>query len=181
MLNSIKDKKSFTLIELLIVLLIIFSTYYLVFSQNSFKVNEVTKNIQLNNLQSFLLKNFSFEKELLFFCVENSFDCFVKIDNEIVGDFKIEGFFKEKPAVYAYNKNQISLEFEKQRVNNEDLEVVFELQINNDFKIKEFILENFNKGVYVFNSIYKKPLFLENLSKAFEGFILNEVEVRDAF
>lgn len=182
MLNSIKDKaKAFTLIELLIVLLIIFATYYLVFSQNSFKQNQREKRVDLDNLQSYLIKNFSFEKDILFFCVENSFDCFVKIDDELFEDFKIEGFFKQIPTVYAYNKNKVLLEFDKQRLNNEDVEVVFQLRINKDFKINEFILEDLNKGVYVFNSIYKKPIFFQEFSQVFENFITSEVEVRDAF
>jgi len=59
-MKLIRVKKSFTLIELIIVILIMSATYLLVFSTNSFNIKEQNQKLELDNLKDFLLKKFSF-------------------------------------------------------------------------------------------------------------------------
>ena len=65
--------KSFTLIELIIVILIISATYLLIFSNSSFNIRSQEEKITLYNLKDFLLKNFEYKKNISFLCVEEKF------------------------------------------------------------------------------------------------------------
>lgn len=180
-MKSIREKGSFTLIELIIVVLIIFTTYFLMFSNSSFDMSKQKEKIGLENLKSFLLNNYEFQKEISFVCIEDNFTCFVEVDDITNEDMKIENFFSEMPEVYEYNKNEIRVEFDEVKINDINHDVVFEFKINNDYKTNEFILDTQNFGVYVFNSIYNKPKKYDDLQMALEKFYLDEVEVRDAF
>ena len=110
-MSLIRVKSSFTLIELIIVILIISITYLLIFSNSNFDVKKQEERLTLYNLEDFLLKNFEFEKSLSFVCIEEKFTCFVKVDDKLQKDFRIEKFFKQKPDVYEYDKDEKKLEF----------------------------------------------------------------------
>lgn len=177
----VRVKKSFTLIELIIVILIISTTYLLIFSNSSFSIKNQEEKINLYNLKDFLLKKFDYKKELSFVCVEKDFVCYVKVDGKLVKDFKINNFFKKVPDIYEYKAKQKKLEFNDIRIENFDYEVVFELKINNDYKTNEFILDTLENEVYVFNSIFTKPKIYKSLSESFEVFNQEQIEVKDAF
>lgn len=180
-MKLIRVKKSFTLIELIIVILIMSATYLLVFSTNSFNIKEQNQKLELDNLKDFLLKKFSFKKDLSFLCIDEDFSCYVKVDGKLDKDFKIEKFFKIKPEVYEYDKNERKMEFKELRVDNFNYDVIFELKINSDFKTNEFIVDTFENKVYVFNSIFTKPKIYNSLNESFETFNIQEIEVKDAF
>lgn len=180
-MNLIRVKKSFTLIELIIVILIISITYLLIFSNVNFNTKNKEEKVTLYNLEDFLLKNFEFEKSLSFVCIEEKFTCFVKVDDKLQKDFKIEKFFKQKPDVYEYNKDEKKLEFKELRVDNFNYEVIFELKINSDYKINEFIIDTLDNEVFVFNSIFTKPKIYKTLRDSYEVFEVNKTEVKDAF
>lgn len=173
--------KSFTLIELIIVILIISATYLLIFSNSSFNIKSQEEKITLYNLKDFLLKNFEYKKNISFLCVEEKFTCYVKVDDKIEKDFKINNFFKKRPEIYEYNKQEKKLEFKELRVDNFNYEVIFELKINSDYKTNEFILDTLENEVYVFNSIFTKPKIYKSLNESFEIFNIDQVEVKDAF
>lgn len=177
----IRVKKSFTLIELIVVILIISATYFLVFSSNSFNLKKEEEKVELLNLKDFLLENFVFEKNLSFVCIEENFSCFVKVDNELFKDFEIKHFFKIKPNVYEYNKDERNLEFNELRINNFNYKVIFELKIDSDYKTNEFILDTLDNKVFVFNSIFTKPKIYESLDETFRTFNQKQIEVSDAF
>ena len=71
-MTCIRSKKAFTLIEMIIVVIIMFTVYYLVFTNNSIGIKEEKKEINLLNLREFLLSNFIFKKELSFICIGDS-------------------------------------------------------------------------------------------------------------
>lgn len=173
--------KSFTLIELIIVILIISATYLLIFSNSSFNIKSQEEKITLYNLKDFLLKNFEYKKNISFLCVEEKFTCYVKVDDKIEKDFKINNFFKKRPEIYEYNKQEKKLEFKELRVDNFNYEVIFELKINSDYKTNEFILDTLENEVYVFNSIFTTPKIYKSLNESFEIFNIDQVEVKDAF
>lgn len=176
----IRVKKSFTLIELIIVIVLISTTYFLVFSNNNFNVKQDEKRLDLLNLQEFLLNNFKFENELTFSCIEEKFTCYVKVDGKLDKNFKVINFFKKIPDIYEYNNKEIKIEFDELRVDNRGFNVIFELKINRDYKINEFIIDT-KDDVIVFNSIFTKPLIYKSLNESFEVFKENKIKVKDAF
>jgi hypothetical protein len=180
-MSLIRVKKSFTLIELIIVILIISVTYFLIFSNVSFNTKNKEEKVTLYNLEDFLLRNFEFERSLSFVCIEDKFTCFVKVDDKLQKDFKIEKFFKQKPDVYEYYKDEKRVEFKELRVNDFNYEVIFELKINSDYKINEFIIDTLDDEVFVFNSIFTKPKRYKTLRESYEVFELNKIEVKNAF
>ena len=180
-MNLIRVKKSFTLIELIIVILIISATYLLIFSNVNFNIKSKEEKVTLYDLEDFLLKNFEFEKSISFVCIEDKFTCFVKIDDKLQKDFKIEKFFRQKPDVYEYDKDEKRVEFKELRVDNFDYKVIFELKINSDYKINEFIIDTLDDEVFVFNSIFTKPKRYKTLRESYEAFELNKIEVKNAF
>ncbi|MGJ0330215.1 prepilin-type N-terminal cleavage/methylation domain-containing protein [Aliarcobacter cryaerophilus] len=180
-MTSIRSKKAFTLIEMIIVVIIMFTVYYLVFTNNSFGIKEEKKEINLLNLREFLLSNFIFKKELSFICIEDSFSCFIKIDGELNKDFKIDNFFKAKPKVYEYSKYLIEKNFYNLRIDNFTYDVIFEFRIDDDYKTNDFILDTLISNVYVFNSIFSKPIEYKTIEDILDDFEKKQNEVRDAF
>lgn len=180
-MSDIRVKKAFTLIELIIVIVIVSATYFLVFSTNSFNTQTNNKKISLENLKVSLLNTYEFSQKLEFLCIDDSFDCYIKIDGLVSEEKIVSKFFSQKPEVYEYEERQTLKEFDEIRVNEVDYDVVFNFSINDDFKTNEFILDTLEDKVYVFNSIYDKPSTYDSLSDAFEIFNKNIVEVKDAF
>lgn len=179
-MSLIRVKKGFTLIELIIVIVLISTTYFLVFSNNNFNVKQDEKRLDLFNLKEYLIKNFQFEKELKFSCIEENFTCYVKIDGKLDKNFKVTNFFKKIPDIYEYNNKETKIEFDELRVDNRGFNVIFELKINRDYKINEFIIDT-QDNVLVFNSIFTKPLVYKSLNESFEVFKENKTKVKDAF
>ena len=180
-MTSIKSKKAFTIIEMIIVVIIMFTVYYLVFTNNSFGIKEEKKEINLLNLREFLLSNFIFKKELSFICIEDSFSCFIKIDGELNKDFKIDNFFKVKPKIYEYSEYLIEKNFYNLRIDNFTYDVIFEFRIDDDYKTNDFILDTLISNVYVFNSIFSKPIEYKTIEDILGDFEKKQNEVMDAF
>ena len=180
-MKSIRAKKSFTLIELIIVVFLISIAYFLMFSSSSFDIKEDKVKLNLENIKEYLLENFEFQNELAFICIEDKLTCFIRIDGVYDDELKIENFFQNLPEVYELNQDELKVEFFQTKINDINYNPVFELKINSDFKTNEFIIDKINDKVYVFNSIFKKPQVYKDLREAFEVFYNNEIEVRDAF
>lgn len=180
-MNFIRVNKAFTLIELVLVIILISSTYFLVFSGSNFTIKPEKTKITLIDLKEFLLKNFKFERELSFVCIEDKFTCYIKIDNNILKSFKVENFFNTKPDVYEYNQNENRIDFDDIRIDDISNNVIFELKIDNDYKSNEFILDTLEDKVYVFNSLFKKAELFTSISEVIEDFNKKQLEVRDAF
>lgn len=180
-MGLIRVKKAFTLIELIIVIVLISTTYFLVFSNDSFNVKKNERILDLFNLKEYLLNNFEFERELSFLCIEDDFSCYIKKDGILDKDFKVTNFFKTKPYIYEYNSDERKVELEELRVDNANYNVIFELKINSDYKTNEFIADTLDSGVFVFNSIFTKPKIYKSLNESFEVFNINKTKVKDAF
>jgi competence protein ComGF len=180
-MNFVRVKKAFTLIELIVVIILIMSAYFLIFSNSNFVVKKDKVILSLENLRETMIKNFEFKDELSFICIEENFECFFKIDGKIQEDSIMKNFFKEKPSVYEYNKEQKLIEFEKIEINNTNQNIIFELKINNDYKINEFILDTNEDKIYVFNSIFKEPKVYSSLNEVLDVLENNKSEVKDAF
>lgn len=180
-MNLIRVKKAFTLIELIIVIVLISSTYFLVFSNNNFNIKADEKRLDLFNLKEYLLKKFPFEKNISFLCIEDKFSCFVKVDGKIDKDFKVLNFFKRIPDIYEYSASEKKVDFKELRVDNMNYNVIFELKINTDYKTNEFTIDTKDNNIFVFNSIFTKPKIYKSLYESKNTFKINQNEVKDAF
>ena len=180
MKETIRVKKAFTLIEIIIVIFLIIIVTYLVFSNLNFNTQKKYK-VNLENIKSFMLQNFEFENELSLICIEDdALDCYVIIDRNMNRDIKLENLFSEKPEVYNYDKDLSDFSFSEIRLNDIGYEPFFELKINNDRKHKNIVLDTLDKKVYLFSSILKDSEVFESTNEITDRFSDSEIEVKDA-
>ena len=178
---NIRVKKSFTLIELIIVIILISTIYFVSFSNSMFFVKKDSTNINLGNIKEYLLENFDFENEVSIKCIEEDFQCFIFVDSVLQEDIKINKLLANVPEIYEFNKNENRIFFKSKRINDIEYDIIFEIIINNDFISNEFILDTLDNKVYVFNSLFRKVEIYESLNEVFDNFSKKEEEVKDAF
>ncbi len=180
MKKTIRVKKAFTLIELVLVIILTSTIYFLAFS--SFTINnEKQYKVNIENIKDFLLKNFPYENQLSLICIEDETkDCYVFIDYNINKDIKIENLFEETPEVYNYDENLSTFVFSKIRIDNIEYEPFFDITINRDRKHKNIVLEMQDSKVYLIHSISKEMKKFENTNNVLDQFRENEIEVKDA-
>lgn len=176
----IRAKKGFTLIELIIVIVLISTTYFLVFSNDSFKVKKSEIRLDFYNLKEYLLRNFEFKNELKLSCIEEDLMCYIIVDGKANENLKIQKFLKKVPDVYKYNADRIKVDFGELKVNYMNYKVIFELKIDRDYKTNEFIVDT-QDNIFVFNSILAKPMLYKSLDESMEVFNINKIKVKDAF
>ena len=174
-------KKSFTLIELIIVIILISISYYLVFSSSNFKINTNSEKISFSNIKEYLIKNFEFKNSLSLVCIDENLVCYIKVDDEINPELKLENLFQTKPDIYEYTKDQELLFFNSISINNITQDVFFKFEINSDYKSKDVIVDTLEDKVYLFNSLFEQAKVFDSLNELFETFNLNKIEVQDAF
>lgn len=175
--NVNKLKKSFTLIELMLVIILI-TVVYSIFVPKFMNSNLKKINFSLENLNSYLIDNYQFEKSIKFTCINQKRECFVLVDEKIM-DISFKNIFKKVPTVY--NLDFEVIEFANLQINEfEEKDVFFEFSINNDYKFKDIIVEFEDKIIY-FNSIKEFAKVYSNLDELKEMFEKNKNEVLDAF
>ena len=181
MKKTIRVKKAFTLIELILVIILISAVSFLAFS--NFKIESEKKyNVNLENIKGFMLKNFEFENELSLICVEDyALDCFIFIDKNENKEIKVENLFSQIPNVYNYDRDLSDYKFSKIRLDDIEYEPFFELKINSDKKHKNIVLDNLDEKVYLFSSISKNAKVFNSTNEILDSFLNNEIEVKDAF
>jgi len=174
-------KKSFTLFELLVVVILVFIVYYFVFSSNLLSQKDTIDKISLNTLKSYLL-TFDFEDKIMIKCIEeNEYICYIYKDGQMINDLFIKGLFNDTPRVYEYSNEKKRIEFSYLKLDTfEEFNIIFEYSISSDMQGNDLIIETEDK-VYIFNSIYNKPFVFENLYDVKE-YLENKIsEVKDAF
>lgn len=180
MKKSIRVKKSFTLIELMLVIILLSVVSFLVVSNFNFNTQQKF-HVDLENIKEFMLKNFEYEKELNLSCVEeDSLSCYIFIDDDINKDVKIENLFETIPSVYNYDKDLSEYNFSKFRLENIEYEPFFELKINDDRKHKNIVLDTHDGKVYLFSSIKRKSEIFKTTNEILDRFFELEIEVKDA-
>lgn len=178
--KTIRVKKAFTLIELILVIILTSTVSFLAFSNFSLQKPKQYR-VDITNIKEFLFKNFVYKDELSLKCIENdTLDCFVFIDNNLDENIKIENLFIEIPTVYNYDKELSNFEFSRVRMDNIEYETFFELTFNSDRKHQNIVVDMQDSNVYLIHSILKKIKRFENTNDVLDQFYANEIEVKDA-
>jgi prepilin-type N-terminal cleavage/methylation domain-containing protein len=174
-----KNRYSFTLIEIIIVIIILGIVSYFTFSKIDNFTISTKPNISILNIKDRLLK-YDFKDNISLKCINDGALCYIYVDN-ILSKNTIKNLFKSKPTVYSYSKDLDIIEFEDLELDKlESYEVCFEYTINKYQKTKDFILEVDDK-VYIFNSIQQYPISIEYLSDVGDYFDDKKEEMKDAF
>lgn len=180
MKKTIRVKKAFTLIELILVTILVFTIAYLTATSFNFNTQEKYR-VNLENIKEFLLKKFEFSEKISLTCIEeDTLNCYVFIDGLENKEIKVENLFVNLPKVYNYDKDLSDYTFLRIRLNDIEYEPFFHLEINKDKKHKNIVLDTIDKKVYLFSSISKKPKLFENTNEIIDSFFELETEVKDA-
>ena len=172
--NAVNKKSSFSLVELILVIVLISLTYTLFLPKMTLYSNKKEKP-SLVNIKSYLKKHFKFKENLTFSCIDTT--CYVFVDNKRIENFEVKNLFSSLPVVYQDNE---ILEFMDMTIDNVSYSVVFELVFDKDYKSKDILLEA-NTLFYFYNAIKDEVSVFETLG-AYEDFYENlKLEVRDAF
>lgn len=171
-------KKSFTLFEIIIVIILISVLYTFAIGSFTSKSKKNLHTITLMNLKTELLK-FEYEKTIEIQCVEDDLSCFVFSDG-VKQDDKISNLFHEQPIVYKYNQNQDKIEYTPLELEEmERYNIVFKYSCDNYGKCSEFIVED-GDDIYIFNDIKLKPIKYKYLGDIDDYFNKKIEEVKDA-
>ncbi len=178
---KLSKKKAFTFLELIIVVLLVSAVYSLFFSNFDLFSAKKAKSINVKNIKTYLLENYSFNEKIELLCIDEGFECFVFLDNEITKDNKIENLFKSKPEIYEYYSSLNIIEYSSLSFDNhEDHEVCFKFSINRDRKSNEMVV-SYNDKAYIFTSINEKAEEVSYLNDIADIFDNRIIEVKDAF
>lgn len=172
-------KKSFTLLELIIVIVLISIVYYFTIQNLNFKPKKLDA-LTINNLQEYLSK-IEFDDTIRLDCIDSDdMQCLLFVDENLQKTEKIS-LFKECPVVYEYSKQLKTLEFRDIELKNmESYRVCFSFEMTKNKKSSQFIVQT-NQKIYVFNNINNKPIILKDVSGVYDYFEDKINEVKDAF
>jgi type II secretory pathway pseudopilin PulG len=160
-------KKSFTLFELVVVVIIVGLLYSFAIRAFNFN-NTTTQTLTLKNLKQFLIsKNFTDTISLKCSLTDNK--CFLYIDNKLqTNNVKLLNL-DTNLEVYAYDDTFKQIYFQPIKPKAlKSYDILFELTINKDNKHKDLIVKNFDK-YYIFNSIYLQPIEVDNPRDYFDN------------
>ena len=172
---SYKDKKGFTLIELIIVILIISLMGFMVFS-TMVKQEKKIENLSPLTLQSTLQKEFGKNEDLEFFCVEKSTDCYIAKGGEIIPYKGILHLGKdvETYKVDSHNKLEEIEDFGRIK----DVKITFRYSLYSNGSTSQIIIAN-SEGVYFLPSYFGKSQKVDDLDKARELWIKEDFDLTD--
>lgn len=152
-------KKGFTLFELIIVIFIIGTAYYLVVPY--FNKNEL-KRFEFHDLKNYLL-SFSSKENIELICIEECKKCYIVIENKKMPISTI------KPPLVTYHYENGHLEeFEFLPSKHFDFKekICFSYSINPERKIAEELFVKHENKIYYFSPYFKETFVFDNLSNA---------------
>jgi len=163
------QKKAFTLIELLLVVVIIGVIYGLVINSMQ-RINDKEANLGFENLPSFL-ESFYQQNHVSFTCIDNCKKCAVYVDGEKVKD--VEPFMKEERVLrfWHFDANYGTQELRFTPIFNEDereFDVCFNYEIFNDGSHSEMIVET-QKQSYDYRGPFHKVDHFSSLQELEES------------
>ena len=165
----------------MIVIVLVFAVYALFFTNFDLSFNSKNSTVNLKNLKTHLLNNYTFTDKLKLVCIDEGEECFVFLDGKYSKENQINHLFNEKPEVYKYSSALDLVTYDRVTFKNqEDYEVCFEFVINKDRKTSEMIVLSSEK-VFVFSSLSDTPIVLAYLNDVTDMFEERISEVKDAF
>ena len=165
------NKKAFSLIELLIVVLIIGVVYTLAIT-NFQKVGDESLKVTLKTLKKYL-QTFPYEKDVKFLCLDDCSSCDILVDGKkdetLNGVF--DDFLDDTIEVYRYEYNSGVQEIEKEIYFNEEgseESVCFSYTVDTK-GIGEQVMIKFKERVYDYTSYLVVPPTFETIEDAVEA------------
>jgi len=155
--------RSFTLIEILIVVFIISISYALVFSKIGLLIKDSISLVDIKkNLTSYNYKN-----TISLISLSNSHKCIIYKDGQFFKELK-SSLFKEEPEVYKISSNSqiVQKELGVIKINDFIYDIEFEYLIKSD-NLEELIVKYQDK-VYMYDSISDKATIFTSLSEVEE-------------
>jgi competence protein ComGC len=172
-------KKTFTLFELIIVVILISIVYYISISNINIKQNSVNAITLINLKQT--LKNMDFKNKIEIKCIDSKdVECLIFKD-DIIQEKKIYGLFKKCPTVYKYSIQQQTIDFEDVELDKlERYSICFEFILNKDGKSSQIIVDT-QDNVYIFDNISQFPKTIKYINDIDLYFDKKVNEVKNAF
>lgn len=173
-------KKSFTIIEIIVVMVLIGLIYFFALNYLNFDSKKMDIKVSLASLPSYLIENFTYEKKIKLICVKEGKECFVLVDgkkNETV----LTELFSEKPEVYSYFTSLERIVYKDIFLDDTNYRVCFEFEINPFLQVNDLIVDTLDAKVYLFKSIFKKPELFSSVDEVIDNLINLKYEVRNAF
>ncbi len=179
-MSRTKIKSAFTLIELLIVVVILLAVSGIFFVNLQKQPQKNNTNENLINIHS-IIKKYDFDKTIEIECTMVDSKCFVLVDGILKEELKEKLFEQNRPTVYSYDTRRDRIQFNDLKL--EELErypIDFIYKIDKYGKTKDMIVEVDGK-VFVFNSLFDKPIILEGMGEVSDYFESKVSKVRDVF
>jgi len=164
---KIVSKSSFTLFELLIVILII-SIIYGIFIEKINSKEYYLSQVGLKEIDKFF-KDLEFNETAKIVCSNECEKCWLYVDGKRVK--KVKSFFKEKPTVYDFDIHGIlsQIQFLPLFKGLNPQEVCFEYVKYPNHSNSSYIVE-YKKKFYIFFSYFHPPKVTESISSAQDVF-----------
>lgn len=152
-------KKSFTLIELVIVIVITSIIYAVTFS--NFMKPKLDKNVKVESLKSYLY-SLGYQKSVSFICLTSKESCFVMLDDEI--NKEIENPFGKILSVYSFDQNRDIIYFDDIKIDDENRRVSLYLKMDK-YKVHNNLIVETEEKVYVLDSAYATIFSYDSISE----------------
>jgi len=158
------QKKAFTLIELLIVIVIMGVIYTLAIN-NFDKLNDKTKTLSLSNLKEYL-KSFPYQTKIELICTHRCLKCSVFVDNNKTKD--IDKFLDSDIQKYKYDFDNGYIKIENDTFFNKknvEQDVCFSYSLNKN-RVGEQVLVEYKNRFYDFSDDLKGIKIYNSLEEA---------------
>jgi prepilin-type N-terminal cleavage/methylation domain-containing protein len=153
--NKGVNSNGFSLFELIIVIFIIGLVYSLI--TITLPKQSVTKELNLLNLQKYLQNIKKENSSLKLICVNSCSECYIIENDTINRDITIELDLDKELEIFKRDVfDEIrSIEFNKVKIDNEEMSVCMELEVYNNLSTSSFIIENYD-SFYAIPSFFKE-------------------------
>jgi len=168
------NKRAFSLIELLIVIMIVGVVYILAVS-NFNRISDESSKLTLSSLKEYL-RSIPHTKSVKLLCLDDCSECDVFVDN--VKSRTIEDFLDESVRVYRYEFSYGAVEAEKEvyfNIDDVEEDVCFSYAVDKN-GVGDQVLVEFKEKIYDFSSYFSKTAVYSSIEEAVEA---REVLVRE--
>ena len=170
------QKKAFTLIELIIVVMIISLVGFLVFSE-AVKQTKKADKLDPTTLSSILKNNFQSDKDIEFFCIQKCHDCYIAKGDEIIPYKGIIDLGNNLEVFVVDESNQLTQIKDFGRIKDKKICIRYTLYSNGS--TSQMILSN-DSGVYYLPTYFGEAKKVEDMDEAKKLWIKNEYNLRDS-